>query len=88
MEIRQPLLQGAGVEYNGIAGPGAIPGFNQGVLIARVNADIALTAFEAGVRNLVSDVENDYWELYFAYRNLDAWKKGRDQRVADLAEGQ
>ena len=57
MEIRQPLLQGYGVEYNRIAGPGAIPGFNQGVLIARVNTDIALATFEAGVRNLVSDVE-------------------------------
>ena len=81
MEIRRPLLQGYGVEYNRIAGPGAIPGFNQGVLIARVNADIALATFEAGVRNMVSDVETAYWELYFAYRNLDTAVQGRDSAL-------
>ena len=81
MEIRRPLLQGYGVEFNRIAGPGAIPGFNQGVLIARVNTDIALATFEAGVRNLVSDVETAYWELYFAYRNLDTAVQGRDSAL-------
>jgi len=81
MEIRQPLLQGYGVDFNRIAGPGAIPGFNQGVLIARVNTDIALATFEAGVRNLVSDVEIAYWELYFAYRNLDTAVQGRDSAL-------
>ncbi|MGA2258251.1 MAG: hypothetical protein ABSG53_26595, partial [Thermoguttaceae bacterium] len=81
MEMRQPLLQGYGLEYNRIAGPGAIPGFNQGVLIARVNTDIALATFEAGVRNLVSDVEIAYWELYFAYRNLDTAVQGRDSAL-------
>ena len=81
MEIRQPLLQGAGVEFNQIAGPGAIPGFNQGVLLARINTDIALTSFEGAVRNMVSDVESAYWELYFAYRNLDAAVEGRDDAL-------
>jgi outer membrane protein TolC len=81
MEIRRPLLQGYGVEYNSIAGPGAIPGFNQGVLIARVNTDIALATFEGNVRNLVSDVETAYWELYFAYRNLDAAVQSRDSAL-------
>ncbi len=78
MEIRRPLLQGYGVEYNRIAGPGAIPGFNQGVLLARINSDIALATFEGNVRNLVSDVETAYWELYFAYRNLETAVQGRD----------
>jgi len=81
MELRQPLLQGYGVEYNRIAGPGAIPGFNQGVLIARVNSDIALATFEAGVRQLVSDVELAYWELYYAYRNKDTAVQGRDDAL-------
>ena len=81
MEIRRPLLQGAGVEYNRIAGPGAIPGFNQGVLIARINTDIALATFEANVRNLVSDVETMYWELYFSYRNLESAVQGRDSAL-------
>ena len=80
-EFRQPLLQGWGVQFNRIAGPGAIPGYNNGVMLARINSDIALADFEAGVRNLVSDVEVAYWELYFAYRNLDAVIAGRDSAL-------
>jgi outer membrane protein TolC len=82
----QPLLQGAGVTYNRIAGPDAFENtFNRpnfrGVLLARINADISLADFEAGVRNLVSDTEQSYWELYFAYRNLEARKAGRDSAL-------
>lgn len=80
-EMRQPLLQGSGVQFNRIAGPGAIPGFYNGVVIARINTDIALADFEAGVRDSVADVENTYWELYFAYRNLDAVVAGRDSAL-------
>ena len=82
----QPLLQGAGVTYNRIAGPDSFeniygrPAF-RGVLLARINADISLADFEAGVRNLVSDTEQSYWELYFAYRNLEARKAGRDSSL-------
>ena len=80
-EFRQPLMQGAGVQYNRIAGPGAIPGFNNGVMIARLRTDISLTDFEAGVRNLVNDVERAYWNLYFAYRRLDTAVAGRDSTL-------
>lgn len=80
-EVRQPFLQGAGVQYNRIAGPGAIPGFNAGVMIARVRTDITLTDFEASVRNLVNDVERAYWNLYFAYRRLDTAVVGRDSTL-------
>src|SRR5262245_36293585 len=41
-EIRQPLLQGAGVDFNRIAGPSGIPGFYNGVLITRINTDVSL----------------------------------------------
>lgn len=78
LQITQPLLRGAGETFNRIAGPGAIPGVSSGVVIARLNTDIALAAFESSVRNMVSDVENAYWELYFAYRNLDSVVLGRD----------
>jgi outer membrane protein TolC len=71
-EFRQPLLQGAGVNYNRIAGPNGIPGQSNGVLVARVNTDISQADFELGVRDFVSNVENAYWDLYFAYRDLDA----------------
>ena len=75
MEFRHPLLQGGGIEFNRIAGPNATPGsysFTNGVLLARVNTDVSLADFELSVRNMVSDVENAYWDLYFAYRDLDA----------------
>ena len=49
-----------------------------GVLIARLNTDVALTDFEIAVRDLVSNVENAYWDLYFGYRELDAKVQARD----------
>jgi len=79
--VTQPLLQGNGVMFNRIAGPNAQPGFYNGVLIARINTDISIADFEVGVRNLVSDVENAYWDLYFAYRDLDAKIAGRDEAL-------
>src|SRR5262249_57751745 len=40
--------------------------------------DASLADFEVGVRNFVSDVENAYWDLYYAYRDLDAKMTARD----------
>lgn len=82
-EFRHPLLQGAGVQFNRIAGPNAQPGFffANGVILARINFDISLADFEIAVRNLARDVETAYWELYFAYRNLDALTAGRDSAL-------
>jgi outer membrane protein TolC len=80
-EMRQPLLRGAGVQFNRIAGPGGQPGVYNGVVLARINTDIALADFEASVRNLVSDVETTYWELYYNYRTLDAGIAGRDSAL-------
>ncbi len=77
-EVRQPLLQGAGVQFNRIAGPNGEPGQLNGVLLARTRTDISLAQFEAAVRDLVANVENAYWDLYFAYRDLDAKKRARD----------
>ena len=94
-EFRHPLLQGAGVDFNRIAGPGRnIPGLSEGglgynyqpgvyngVVIARINTDIALADFEAGIRNVVAETENAYWSLYQAYRTLDANVAGRDSAL-------
>lgn len=77
-EIRQPLFQGAGVEFNRIAGPNNAPGIYNGILIARVNTDMALADFERRIRDLISDVENAYWDLYFAYRDLEAKIEARN----------
>lgn len=90
LTFNQPLLAGGGVQYNRIAGPfnpfagiisssGSTVGTTtfDGVLLARINTDISLADFESSVRNLVYDTENAYWELYFAYRALEATKTGR-----------
>lgn len=95
--VSQPLLQGAGTQYNRIAGPF---GFDQfaangvnpfdGVVLARIRNDLSLADFEGGVRNVMRDVEQAYWNLYFTYRDLEARKIGRDsalqtwQRIAAL----
>ena len=80
-EFRQPILQGYGVQFNRIAGPGAIPGFNNGVMLARINTDVRLADFQAQVRDLVADVERAYWDLYLAYRTLDTVVAGRDSAL-------
>ncbi len=65
-EARHPLLRNGGVQVNRIP-----------VILARINTDISLADFEAAVRNLVSDVERHYWNLYFNYRTLESAKTGR-----------
>jgi len=97
-EIRQPLLQGGGLTFNRIAGPGAAPGVYTGVLIAKVNNDISSAAFRASMRDYVSDVINAYWDLYFAYRDFDAkraalerarktWQSYEAQKASDRKSG-
>ena len=92
MGFKQPLLQGAGSLYNRIAGPfDPLRGIGtylqyDGVIIARIRTDIRLADFEAGVRNFVEDVETAYWELYFAYRNLEATRGGRDSALQTWKE--
>ncbi len=80
-EWRQPMMQGAGTTFNLIAGPNAPVGSYGGVFIARINTDISLADFESGVIQLINDVETAYWELYFAYRNLDALISGRESAL-------
>ncbi len=77
-EARHPLMQGSGLRFNRIAGPGALIGNYNGVMIARIRADVSVTEFEVGLRDFVSNVENAYWDLYFAYRDLDAKVRARD----------
>ena len=48
------------------------------MLIARLRTDISLTEFEIGIRDLLCNVENAYWDLYFAYRDLDTKIQSRD----------
>ena len=68
-EYRRPLLAGSGTEYTRIAGPIGknTPGVAQGVVIARINNDIAIADFEGTVQQLMRDVQVTYWELSLAY---------------------
>lgn len=97
-EVRQPLLQGAGLQFNRIAGPGATPGVYNGVLLAKVNNDLSETDFQVAIRNYINNVTNSYWDLYFAYRDLDArsramkrsleaWNRIRARQESDLETG-
>lgn len=86
--INQPLLQGAGTQYNRIASPFTFDQFAtnavnpfDGVVLARIRTDLSLADFEGGVRNLMRDVEQAYWNLYFTYRDLEARKIGRDSAL-------
>ena len=80
-EVRQPLLQGGGLTFNRIAGPGATPGNYNGVLIAKVNNDANATEFERAMQSYVSEIENAYWDLYFAYRDLAAKQEALDNAL-------
>lgn len=77
-EYRQSLLRGAGTDFGRIAGTSQVPGVYNGVLIARANTDVSVADFEIAVRDFVDDVEGAYWNLTFAYRDLDAKIAARD----------
>ena len=49
-EVTHPLLQGGGAQFNRIAGPNASIGNYNGIMISRINEEVSLAAFEAGVR--------------------------------------
>jgi outer membrane protein TolC len=72
-QYTQPLWAGSGTEFTRIASPigsgvSGISGVSQGVVIARINEDIALGAFELAALTLLRDTENAYWNLYLQYR--------------------
>ena len=80
-EARQPLFRGLGAGVNRIAGPGASVGEFNGIRIAMLRTDVSATQFKIAVRDLVSNVENAYWDLYYAYRDLEAKKAARDNAL-------
>lgn len=86
--VSQPLLQGAGTQYNRIAGPFAFDqyannGVNpfDGVVLARIRTDLTLADFEGAARNTMRDVEQAYWNLYFTYRDFESRKVGLNSAV-------
>jgi outer membrane protein TolC len=77
-EVRQPLLQGFGTQFNRIAGPSGTLGVFNGVVLAKLNTEISMVDFEQALPAFVSDIENAYWDLQFAYRDLNAKIAARD----------
>jgi hypothetical protein len=59
----------------------ALRGANVRFVLARTNSDVALADFKVGVRNMISDVERAYWDVYYNYRNLAAVQAGRDSAL-------
>ena len=66
-EIRQPLLRGRGTFINRMP-----------IVISRISTDQEIANLEATLQNMVTNIEIRYWDLYCAYRSLDAAKTGRD----------
>lgn len=86
LQFRQPLLAGAGVEYTRIAGPisdnlQGVSGVSQGVIIARINGDIALADFERNVQQMLHDLESLYWQLHMAYKTYDVQVRAREEAL-------
>ena len=75
VQATQPLLRGNGAQVN-----------RAPLILSRIRTDIAITEFEAAVRNMLLDLENSYWDLQFNYRFLETSKIGRDS-AGDLAAG-
>ncbi len=78
--VRQPLMQGRGAQFNQIAGPTNQTGFRNvsGVVLSQINQEVSLAQFEKGVRDMVREITNAYWQLDLAYRRLEATKRVRD----------
>ncbi len=78
--VRQPLLQGSGLLFNQIAGPTTQPGFrfSNGVALSRINTEISIAQFERGVRSMVREIADTYWQLNLAYERLESTKRVRD----------
>jgi len=70
-QIQQPLMRNRGTLVNRIP-----------VVLASLNEDISITDFEVQVRNLVRDIEVAYWNLYVAYRSVNAAIIGRNSAIA------
>ena len=80
-DFRQPLLRGRQSMFNRIAGPNVNDGVFNGILIAKTRTDVSAAELKLAVRNFVADVENAYWDLYYAYRDLEARKTARDNAL-------
>ncbi|HZL91061.1 MAG TPA: TolC family protein [Pirellulaceae bacterium] len=66
-EVRHPLLRGRGSQINRMP-----------IVIARIGTDLEIMNLQGQLQDMLNNLEIRYWDLYFAYRNLEASKVGRD----------
>ena len=67
IEARHPLLRGRGVQINRMP-----------IVIARIGNDLEIMGLQGQLQDMLNNLEVRYWDLHFAYRNLEAAKLGRD----------
>ncbi len=67
IEARHPLLRGRGAQINRMP-----------IVLARIGNDIEIMSLQGQLQDMLNNIEVRYWDLYFAYRNLEAAKVGRD----------
>jgi outer membrane protein TolC len=68
--VVQPLLQGAGVEFN-----------RAQILVTRANQEQSIQGFQTIVQRTLRDVESAYWQLGFAYYDLYSREVGLEQAL-------
>lgn len=90
-EYRRPLMAGAGSKFTRIAGPisntlTGVSGVSQGVVISKINTDIAIADFELTIVNLVKNLEDRYWDLYLAYQVFDSEIEALNDSKRNLEE--
>ncbi len=71
VEARHPLLRGRGAQVNRMP-----------IIIARIGNDIEIMSVQAQLQDTLDNIEIRYWDLFFAYRNLETAKNGRDGALA------
>lgn len=78
--VRQPLLRGAGRQYQLIAGPDARPGFqfSRGVWVAQIDTELSRAEWETRLREYFVELYAAYWELDRHYRLLEPIERVRE----------
>ena len=66
-EMRQPLMRGRGAFINRMP-----------IVVSRIGTDQEIANLDAQLQNFITNVEIRYWEVYAAYRSLEAAKTGRN----------
>lgn len=95
-ELRHPLMRRGGREFNDIAGPFSKLGMYHGIRISEIDHQQAQLEVEQAIIELVRDISVAYWELYFAYQNLNAkryaldnarkiWERERDRAATGVS---